>query len=112
MSVITTARWFLTKRYRYHRIDVNESTLRAIVAYAKRLSALLDRADKSRNEDLKATLDDLLGALYSLIAAHENAFHGKTKKSEHSASVARANDVANGYIRTSGNWMAGYHFNN
>jgi hypothetical protein len=63
---------------------------------------------------MQASLDDLLGALYSLIYAKQHGF------AERSHSLAtddvlnvqvRATDIAAGKVRTEGKWTAGYYFN-
>ncbi|HVS89310.1 MAG TPA: hypothetical protein VHF01_13955 [Candidatus Acidoferrum sp.] len=58
-----------------------------------------------------ATLDDFLGVLYALIFAKHNNFEERSGPIEVPAVVKRAENVAEGTVRTSGKWLAGFYFN-
>lgn len=93
-----------------HRINIADATLIELTGFAGRIVKLLGR--KPSNGDPIAELDDLIGAIYALVSAIEHDFKGKTGTSERDPVVKRAQQVANGNVRTEGNWMAGFHFNN
>lgn len=94
------------------RIDLADATLRELAGLAGGIAALLRAPNTRSNDALVATLDDLLGAVYALIWAHERGFRGKAGRSEFEPVLTRATDLANGDMRETGNWMAGFHFNN
>src|SRR5260370_41692522 len=60
-----------------------------------------------------AELDDFVGAVYAMVFSQSNVHPVKRRSGpiEIHTVIKRAEDVANGTLRTSGNWMAGFHFN-
>lgn len=85
--------------------------LKELAQYAARIAKLLEGVQTNPNHLLVAVLDDLLGAIYSLVSAVEKGFKGKTGSSEFDPILTRAKQLANGQVRRDGNWMAGFHFN-
>jgi hypothetical protein len=83
------------------------------VSYGKRIVELFRSSKAQSNHYFVATLDDFLGAIYSLVLSQCNV-HPFIKRGgpiEIDTVIKRAEDIANGTLRTSGNWMAGFHFN-
>lgn len=97
-----------TKR---HVLNKKDSTLKTLASYANRISKLLETAHSAANVELEGALDDLLGAVYALIAAREAGFKGKLGGSEFAVALDRAKDAARRVIYDDGNWIAGFHFN-
>src|SRR5260370_15693052 len=60
-----------------------------------------------------AELDDFVGAVYAMVFSQSNVHPVKRRSGpiEIHTVIKRAEDVANGTLRISGNWMAGFHFN-
>jgi hypothetical protein len=84
-----------------------------LASYGARLLKLLRSSQAQNNHYFVATLDDFLGAIYALVLSQCNV-HPFVKRSgqiEIDAVIKRAEDIASGTLRTSGNWMAGFHFN-
>jgi len=80
-----------------------------------RVAALLKRPDVQTDRPLAACLDDLLGAVYSLMYARHYKYDDRPQPlaPEHLDHVlVRANDMANLELRTEGQWTAGFYFNN
>ena len=92
-------------------LDMNDSKQKRLAEFSARIVKLLEKPDVQNNEQLVSVLDDLLGAVYALIAARQENFHGKMGKSELSPIVNRAKLIAAGKPKNSGNWLAGFHFN-
>jgi len=64
---------------------------------------------------MQASLDDLLGAVYSLIYARSHAYDDRQQAldpKDIQAVRIRAMDVSTGKVRTEGKWTAGFYFNN
>ena len=92
-------------------LDFTDSKQKRLAGFAGRIVRLLEKPDVQRNEPLVSVLDDLLGAVYALIAARQENFKGKMGKSEFAPILDRAKLIATGKPKNSGNWMAGFHFN-
>jgi PHD/YefM family antitoxin component YafN of YafNO toxin-antitoxin module len=88
---------------------------RRLCTSAERIAVLLERAQSRPSRALKACLDDLLGAIYSLLFASRNGFDDRTEKElddRYYKDVSiRAADMSSGSVRTDGKWAAGYYFN-
>jgi hypothetical protein len=95
------------------RLDLTDPCDKELAAYGRRLAKLLLYASAEKNHFLVATLDDFLGVLYALIFAGHNSrpFDSRNSPIDVPTVVKRANDIAGGAVRTSGNWLAGFHFN-
>lgn len=72
---------------------------------------MLEKREVQNNKPLISVIDDLLGAVYALIAARQENFKGKIGESEFPPILNRAKLIASGNPKNSGNWMAGFHFN-
>ena len=92
-------------------LDLKDSKQKRLAVFAARISTLLEKSDVQKNEPLVSVLDDLLGAVYALLAARQENFKGKMGKSEFPPILDRAKLIATGKPKNSGNWMAGFHFN-
>lgn len=82
---------------------------------AGRIGALLSAANHKSATAREGCLDDLLGAVYSLIFAVANGYVDRPTaldKSSIDSVITRANDLASGHVRTDGKWIAGFYFNN
>src|SRR5262249_11956886 len=111
----------VTRRYRRQRerqlrgrapmiddLDFKDSKQKRLAVFASRIVELLEKPDVQNNEPLVSVLDDLLGAVYALIAARQENFRGKMGKSEFPPILNRAKLIAAGTPKNSGNWMAGF----
>jgi hypothetical protein len=83
---------------------------------AERIAALLGSREVQASHFALATLDDLLGALYSFILALHNEpsfkFRPKGQPIEAHVVLKRSRSIARAHtIRLTGKWMAGLHFN-
>ena len=94
-------------------LDLARSENKDLAEYGSRIVALLQSPKTRQNHFLLATLDDFLGVLYALIFAKCNnrPFTDRSGQIEVQTVVKRAEHVANGRVRTSGRWLAGFHFN-
>ncbi len=95
------------------RLNLLDPGDKELTGYSARILMLLQRPRSQQNHFLVATLDDFLGVLYALIFAKYNnhPFESREGPIEIQTVVKRAEDVAQGIVRTSGNWLAGFHFN-
>jgi hypothetical protein len=82
-------------------------------SYGKRIVKLFRSSKAQNNHYFVATLDDFLGAIYALALSQCNVhpFVRRSGPIEIDTVIQRAEDIADGRLRTSGNWMAGFHFN-
>lgn len=94
-------------------LNLEEAKDEKLALYGKRLVKLLRSPHAQKSHYFVATLDDFLGAVYSLVLSQCNVhpFEKRSGQIEIDTVIRRAEDVANGALRTSGNWMAGFHFN-
>jgi hypothetical protein len=93
-------------------VDLADSSYRALAEFASRIAALLKSARVTSDPNAVATLDDLLGALYSLILARHHKFEDRTSQTiETPVLERRASQVQAGEVRIDGKWIAGWHFN-
>src|SRR5580704_80905 len=81
---------------------------------AGRIATLFSSPQVQASVYMQASLDDLLGAIYSLIYARQ---HGYAERN-HSLGTddiqnvqVRASDICVSKVRTEGKWTAGYYFN-
>jgi hypothetical protein len=92
-------------------LDLTDTKQRRLAGFAARIVKLLAKPEVQNNEPLVSVIDDLLGAVYALIAARQENFRGKMGNSEFPPILNRAKLIAEGKPKNSGNWMAGFHFN-
>jgi len=95
------------------RLDLGVPGNQKLADYGARILNLLQCLETQQNHFLLATLDDFLGVLYALIFAkcNDRAFKDRNGPIEVKTVVKRAEHVAEGKVRTSGNWLTGFHFN-
>jgi len=81
--------------------------------FGERILRLLKSPQAQRSHFFVATLDDFLGALYALVFSQHNdhPFQTRSGPIEVRTVVRRAEDITQGKLRISGNWLAGFHFN-
>lgn len=94
-------------------LDLADSGNKRLADYGARILKLFEWPHAQQNHFLFATLDDLLGVLYALIFAKCNTrpFTGRKEPVEVQTVIKRAEHVARGMVRTSGNWLSGFYFN-
>jgi hypothetical protein len=83
--------------------------------YAGRIAALLQHQQVLSNEALTACVDDLLGAVYTLIFALHHDFDDRPNRlapKDIQAVLIRAQDMSRGKMRDNGKWTAGFYFSN
>jgi hypothetical protein len=95
-----------------HQINLLDARLKDLASFAERIAVVAECFRKKPRDPMVAALDDLLGAVYSLVSAIEKDFKGKLGPSEFEPVFTRAKHLASGQVRKDGNWMAGFHFNN
>lgn len=86
-----------------------------LIEFAGRIGALLDSQKVQSSASMRASLDDLLGAVYSLIYARHHDYDDRQQSlgpQDIRAVRVRASDMSLGRVRTEGKWTAGYYFNN
>ncbi len=77
-------------------LDLKDSKQKRLAGFAARIVKLLEKPEVQANEPLVAIIDDLLGAVYALIAARQENFKGKLGKSEFSPILDRSTLIAGG----------------
>jgi hypothetical protein len=93
-------------------LDLNDPIYGTLCLYAGRIALLLTAPSVNANPDLAGSLDDLLGAVYSLIQSECHKFTDRTDRSINVVPVRqRAAEIAKGRVCTRGKWIAGYYFN-
>ncbi len=93
-------------------LDLKDPVYAVLVGYAGGISKLLSAAGGRNDPNLAGSLDDFLGAVYSLIQAKQHGFQDRTSPIELAAVEKRAKRIAKGALRTDGKWVAGFYFNN
>jgi hypothetical protein len=100
-------------RQRYLYLDLTDQANAALSGHAGRIGKLLKAPAVLANPDLAASLDDFLGAVYALIQAKQHSFTDRSGRAIAVTPVAqRAVRIASGRVRTDGQWIAGFYFNN
>ena len=85
-----------------------------LTALARRIAQLLG-SDPPVKQSLQACLDDLLGAVYSLMYAKRYKFVSRPQalgQKDIGNVLIRARKMAASKLRTEGKWTAGFYFNN
>jgi hypothetical protein len=83
--------------------------------FAGRIVTLLESQKVRSSPSMQASLDDLLGAVYSLIYAEYHRFEKRSQSlsfQDVQAVTTRAKDISNHRVRTDGKWTAGFYYNN
>lgn len=94
-------------------IDPDDPDYKALFAYAARIGKVLNVPAVRGNADLAGSLDDFLGAVYALIQAKHHQFADRAGRPIDITPVEkRAAQIAKGRVRTNGQWIAGFYFNN
>jgi hypothetical protein len=86
-----------------------------LAEFAGRIATLLESPEVQSRPSLQASLDDLLGGVYSLIYAthHDYTDRPQTLSSDDIRNVLRrAKEMSNLRVRSEGKWTAGFYFNN
>lgn len=94
-------------------LKLDDSKDGQLASYGNRILKLLHSCRAQKSHYFVATLDDFLGAVYALVFSQCNVhpFLSRNGPIEIETVIKRAESLANGTVRTSGNWMAGFHFN-
>jgi hypothetical protein len=88
---------------------------RELFEYAGRICVLLKSPKVQTSASMQASLDDLLGAVYSLIYARSRDYDDRQQTlgpQDIQAVRVRASDMSIRRVRTEGKWTAGFYFNN
>jgi hypothetical protein len=94
-------------------LDTDDPTYKALFGYGGRIGKLLKEPSILANPDLAGSLDDFLGAVYALIQAKHHKFADRAGRPIDIKPVAqRAVRISKGIVRTDGEWIAGFYFNN
>jgi hypothetical protein len=93
------------------KLDLTDPGDKELSDYGARILRLLESPHAQKSHFLVATLDDFLGVLYALIFARHNDFVERGGPIEIPVVLKRAQNVADGAVRTSGKWLAGFYFN-
>ena len=92
-----------------------DPSFQTLAELAGRVAALLQFQRVRDCGSLAACLDDLLGAIYSLMYARHYKYEDRPHElgqADVENVLARAKDMAGLRIRTEGKWTAGFYFNN
>jgi hypothetical protein len=93
---------------------LSDAALQRLPPLAGRIGQLLS-SNPQPKRSLQACLDDLLGAVYSLMYAKQYEYDDRPQplaQADISNVVVRAKDMAALKLRTEGKWTAGFYFNN
>lgn len=94
------------------QIDLTDNLFKTLADFGARLRTLLDNTKLRSQPDAVGVIDDLLGAVYSLILARHHHFDDRIKTPiEIDVVQKRAAQIENGDVRIDGKWIAGWHFN-
>jgi hypothetical protein len=95
--------------------DEKATACQILFECAGRIRTLFESQLVQSSASMQASLDDLLGAVYSLVYARNHDYddrqHALDPKDIQAVSV-RALDISKGKVRTEGKWTAGFYFNN
>lgn len=94
--------------------DKEDTATAELMELSQRIAVLLESPGVKASQYLQASLDDMLGAVYSLMLAKHYDYSERPKGSppEIQAVINRAKDMAAGKVRTDGKWTAGFYLNN
>jgi hypothetical protein len=93
-------------------LDLSEPHYRTLADYARGIRDLLSKPAAGSSPELAGSIDDLLGAVYALIQAKRHHFKDRDRPINIKPVAQRAGRIASGHVRTDGQWIAGFYFNN
>jgi hypothetical protein len=94
-------------------LDPTDATDAVLSQCAKRIAKLFANPVVKANSDVESSLDDFLGVVYALILAKRHNFQDRANRAVNFKPVAqRAARIAKGDVKTDGQWIAGFYFNN
>lgn len=94
------------------QIDLMDGLYKALADFGGRIASRLADSKIQADSNAIGVLDDLFGAVYSLILARHHFFDDRNDRPiEIPVVQRRALQVHNGDIRIDGKWIAGWHFN-
>jgi hypothetical protein len=94
------------------QIALTDSSYKSLATFGGKLATLLENSKIQSDPNAVGVLDDLLGAVYSLILARHHHFEDRTDRPiEIPVVQARALQIQKGDVRIDGKWIAGWHFN-
>src|SRR5947209_13766219 len=94
------------------RIDLGDRYYSALAKLAERIDILLVHVEIQADANVVSSLDDLLGAIYSLVLARQYCFDDRPDRPIQLDVVSRrARQVRDGDVRLDGKWIAGWYFN-
>ena len=68
------------KKHETFTVPVNEYPYDRLTSYAKRIVTLLEHPVIEKSDEMKSSLDELLGSIHSLIIAHKLEYEDRIKK--------------------------------
>lgn len=94
------------------QIDLTDNVYQTLAGFGGKLATLLNNSKIQSDKNVVGVLDDLLGAVYSLILARHHHFDDRTDRPIEIDKVQkRALQIQDGDVRIDGKWIAGWHFN-
>src|SRR6266436_3805112 len=94
------------------QIALTDNIYQTLAEFGGKLATLLNNPKVESDPNAVGVLDDLLGAVYSLILARHHHFDDRTNRPiEIDVVQKRALQIQNGDVRIDGKWIAGWHFN-
>jgi hypothetical protein len=93
-------------------LDKQHKDYQRLMRYAARIAALLQHRGVKTDDELKGSLDELLGSVYSLVISRQLEYDDRIDKPKDDQPILdRAQQLGKGEIRMDGKWMAGYYMN-
>lgn len=92
-------------------LDLSDPHYRTLADYARGIRDLLSMPAAGSSPELAGSIDDLLGAIYALIQAKRHDFKDRDRPINIKPVAQRAGRIASGHVRTDGQWIAGFYFN-
>jgi len=94
------------------KLNLEDPTNRRLAEFGGKVFALFSRSGVQSDPNTLGSLDDLLGAIYSLIMARHCQFVDRPSQPiDITAPKTRASQIQLGDVRVTGKWIAGWHFN-
>lgn len=94
------------------QIALTDGRYQSLAVFGGKLAALLNNSKIQSDPNAVSVLDDLLGAVYSLILARHHHFDDRIDRPiEIPVVQKRASQIHKGEVRIDGKWIAGWHFN-
>lgn len=95
--------------------NVKAAASAELFEFARRIRVVLDSPKVQSSASMQSSLDDTLGAVYTLIYARHHDYDDRQHAlgpQDLQAVRIRAADMSTGNVRTEGKWTAGFYFNN